>query len=214
MKRSISLLTVCLILVAASSAHAITIGSPAGPVELGGTVLSGSISYTASEIEDVDVNSKSFLIKAAFGPMEGISPYFRLGFTDLSVDPSFEGSLGFTYGGGAMFTLVRPQNENGLTLSLDTQVLWYSTKEGSDSFDVFNGQAALVGSVKSGGTVGFAGLATSFVNLDGGGGSLDESGMTHLFFGMDYFMDFNFFVNLEAHLFGEDSISLGVGYKF
>jgi hypothetical protein len=57
-------------------------------------------------------------------------------------------------------------------------------------------------------------VAFSYVDLEGEGNNLSDKSIPHLLFGLDYFMDFNFYFNLEAHLFGENSISLGVGYLF
>jgi DNA helicase HerA-like ATPase len=73
---------------------------------------------------------------------------------------------------------------------------------------------AILGSTKSGGTNAYAGLAASFLSFDGGGANADDNGKAHIFFGMDYFMDYNFYFNAEAHLFGEDTLSVGVGYLF
>ncbi len=99
-------------------------------------------------------------------------------------------------------------------MSVDTQVLWIGSSEAGADYDLFEGQLAVLGSLKSGGTTGYGGFASSFLNLDGGGASRDEGAQGHLFFGLDYFMDYNFYFNIEAHLFGEDAISAGVGYIF
>ncbi len=190
-------------------AHALSVGAPARTLEEGGFSLSGLIGYTDLEVDDRDVSSKSLFFKGAFEGARGVTPYFKLGFADLEVG-SFEGSLDFGFGGGVLFDLLTSMTERGLRVSLDTQVNWTDSSEGSDSHDLFQGQLALLGSTRSGGTQTYGGFAASFLKLD----NTEENGKGHLFFGMDYFMDFNFFFNAEAHFFGESSLSLGVGYLF
>ena len=68
--------------------------------------------------------------------------------------------------------------------------------------------------VRTGGTSAYAGIASSFLDLDGGPYNDDENGQSHLFFGVDYYMDYNFYLNVEAHLFGQDMLNIGVGYEF
>ncbi len=80
--------------------------------------------------------------------------------------------------------------------------------------DLVESQLSLIGSVQTGGTNAYAGFASSFINLDGGPYNEDENGQAHLFFGVDYFMDYNFYLNAEAHLFGQNMLNIGVGYLF
>ena len=196
-------------------AKALNVGSPGKSVDLGGSVLSGSIGFLSVDVEDVEVDSKFFLFKGAFGVSENLTPYFKVGFADISVNAAgFEGNLGFAFGGGFLLDLVSPGDEEGLTVSLDSQVLWTGSSEAGADYDLFQGQLAVMGSMKSGGTTGYGGLAASFLTLDGGGLTRDESARGHIFFGFDYFMDYNFFFNIEAHLFGQSMISAGVGYLF
>jgi len=190
-------------------AHALSVGAPARTLEAGGFSLSGLIGYTDLEVDDRDVSSKSLFFKGAFGGANGVTPYFKLGFADLEVG-SFEGSLDFGFGGGVLLDLLTQRTGRGFRLSLDTQVNWVDSSEGSDSRDLFEGQLALLGSTRSGGTQTYGGFAASFLKLD----NTEENGKGHLFFGVDYFMDFNFFFNAEAHFFGESALFLGVGYLF
>jgi len=194
---------------AVPSAQALPVGAPVRTLEVGGFSLSGSIGYTDMEVDNTDVTSKSFLFKGAFGGGNGVTPYLKLGFADLGVG-SFEGSLDFSLGGGILLDMVTQESGAGFRLSLDTQGSWVEISEGSSSHDLFEGQLAVLGSTKSGGTNTYAGLAASFLSLD----STDDNGKAHLFFGVDYYMDYNFYFNAEAHLFGEDILSIGVGYLF
>ena len=82
------------------------------------------------------------------------------------------------------------------------------------NLDLFEGQVSLLGSARTGGTSTYGGISSSFISLDGGGFNESENGKAHLFFGVDYYMDYNFFFNAEAHLFGQDMLSVGVGYQF
>ena len=202
------------ITVAAPMAHALPVGAPARTQEQGGFSLSGSIGYTSLEVRDFDVNSKSFLLKGAFGGASGVTPYFKLGFADLEADGGFKGSMDLAYGGGVLLDIVTQESGSGFRASLDAQVQWSESSDGPDSYDLFEGQLALLGSTRSGGTNGYAGIASSFMSLDGGGNSEDDNGQGHLFFGVDYFMDYNFYFNAEVHLFGQDTLSVGVGYQF
>jgi hypothetical protein len=202
------------ITVAAPMAHALPVGAPARTLELGGFSLTGSIGYTSLEIRDVDVDSKSFLFKGAFGGVSGVTPYFKLGFADLEADGGFKGSMDLAYGGGVLLDIVTQESGSGFRASLDAQVQWSESSEGSVSYDLFEGQLALLGSTRSGGTNGYAGIAATFINLDGPGVSEDDNGKGYLFFGVDYFMDYNFYFSAEVHLFGQDMLSVGVGYQF
>ncbi len=198
-----------LMVVVTPMAQALPVGAPVRTLEVGGFSLSGSIGYTDIEIDDRDVTSKSFFFKGAFGGWDGMTPYLKLGFADLE-EGSFEGSLDFGFGGGLLLDILTQESGAGFRVSLDSQLSWVSSREGSDTHDLFEGQLALVGSTKSGGTNSYAGLATSFLSFD----STDDNGKAHLFFGLDYYMDYNFYFNAEAHLFGQDVLSIGVGYLF
>lgn len=194
--------------------QAINVGAPAGFLDMGKSSISGSVGYEELEIEGHKVTSKSFMGKGMIGLSPEVTPYLKLGFADMSVDDyGFSGNLGFSYGGGVVFKLFAP-TESDFSLNLDAQLLWSNSSEGGRDFDLFQKQLALLGTVKSGGTTGYAGFAVEFMTLDGPPGGLDENGHGFLVFGMDYFMDFNFYFSMEAHLFGEDAVSVGVGYRF
>jgi hypothetical protein len=194
--------------------HALPVGAPVRTLDVGGFSLSGVIGYTSVEVEQTDVTSKSFFFKGAYGGSDGVTPYLKLGFADLKLDRDFEGSLDFAFGGGLLLDLVTQESGGGFRVSLDTQVNWVDSSEGSTSSDLFEGQLAILGSTRSGGSNAYAGLAVSFLNLESGGISADDNGKGHIFFGVDYFMDFNFYFNTEVHLFGEDTLAVGVGYLF
>lgn len=215
-KGIVPIIVVSLLIFAPIHASALSVGAPSSPVEDGGSAFSGSISYLSVDVENINVDSKSFILKGIFGISESVAPYFKLGFADISVDAdSFEGNLGFAYGGGIILELFSPgEADEGLTVSVDAQALWTNSSEAGLDYDFFEGQLAVLGSMKSSGTTGYGGFASSLLSLDGGGNNRDEGGQSHLFFGLDYFMDYNFYFNIEAHLFGEDAISAGVGYIF
>ncbi len=214
-KRIITVVTAVLVLTSPLAAKAFNVGSPGKPVAPGGSVISGSIGFLSVDVEDVEVDSKFFLFKGSFGVSDSLTPYFKAGFADISVDAAgFQGNMGFSFGGGFLLGLISPGEEGGLSVNLDSQVLWTGSSEAGADYDLFQGQLAVLGSMKSGGTTGYGGLAASFLTLDGGGLTRDESARGHIFFGFDYFMDYNFFFNLEAHLFGQSMISAGVGYLF
>lgn len=202
------------VMTAAQPALALPIGGPARTLEPGGFSLTGSIKYTSMEVRDVDVTSKAFLFKGAFGGTSGVTPYFKLGFADLEADGGFKGSLDFAYGGGVLLDLITQESGAGFRVSLDGQAQWSESSEGSTTVDLFEGQLALLGSTRSSGTNGYAGIAASFISLDGAGNSEDDNGKGHLFFGVDYFMDYNFYFSAEVHLFGQDTVAVGVGYQF
>jgi hypothetical protein len=195
------------------SAHALSVGAPVRTLEEGGFSLSGSVGYATLDIRDEEVTSKSFFLKGAFTGGNRIMPYLKLGFADLEVG-SFEGSLDFAYGGGVLLDLISQEEESGFRASLDAQVLWSESSEGGINVDLVESQLSLIGSVQTGGTNAYAGLASSFIDLDGGGLNESENGQAHIFFGVDYFMDYNFYFNAEAHLFGQDMLNIGVGYLF
>jgi hypothetical protein len=193
--------------------NALPVGAPARTLEDGGFSLSSSIAYTDMDVDDENVKSKSIFFKGAFSGGDGVSPYLRLGFADLEAS-GVEGSLDFAFGGGVLLDLMTQKSGAGFRVSLDAQVAWIDSSEGSASLDLFEGQLALLGSTSRSGTNAYAGLATSFLSLDGAGGGYDDNGKTHFFFGLDYFMDYNFYFSAEAHLFGEDTVAIGVGYLF
>jgi hypothetical protein len=194
-------------------ANALPVGAPARTLEIGGFSLSGSIAYTDMDVDNENVKSKSFFIKGAFSGGDGLTPYLKLGFADLEAS-GVEGNLDFAFGGGVLIDIISQQSDAGFRASLDAQVAWIESRQGSASLDLFEGQLAFLASTRSAGTNAYAGLATSFMTLDGGGASNDDNGKGHLFFGLDYFMDYNFYFNAEAHLFGEDILAVGVGYLF
>ena len=195
------------------AAHALSVGAPVRTLETGGFSLSGSIGYTVLDIRDEEVTSKSFFFKGAFAGADGIMPYLKLGFADLEVGP-FEGSLDFAFGGGVLLDLFTQESASGFRASLDAQVMWLDSSEGGANLDLFETQLSLLGSVRTGGTNAYAGISSSFTDLDGGSLNESENGQAHLFFGMDYFMDYNFYFNVEAHLFGQNMLNVGVGYQF
>ena len=194
-------------------AHALPVGAPVRTLETDGFSSSGSIGYTTLDIRDEEVTSKSFIFKGAFAGGNRIMPYLKLGFADLEVG-SFEGALDFAFGGGVLLDLISQEEESGFRASLDAQVLWSKSSAGGTNLDLVESQLSLIGSVQTGGTNAYAGLASSFINLDGGPYNEDENGQGHMFFGVDYFMDYNFYFNAEAHLFGQNMLNIGVGYLF
>jgi hypothetical protein len=195
------------------SAHALSVGAPVRTLETGGFSLSGSIGYTTLDIRNKDVTSKSFMFKGAFAGADGIMPYMKLGFADLEAG-SFEGSLDLAYGGGVLLDLVSQESGAGFKASLDAQILWSQSSEAGNTVDVLESQLSLIGSARTGGTNAYAGFSSSFINLDGAGQNENENGQAHLLFGVDYFMDYNFYLNAEAHLFGQNMLNIGVGYQF
>lgn len=195
------------------TARALPVGAPVRTLETGGFSLSGAIGYTKLDIRNEEVTSKSFLLKPAFRAGDGIMPYLKIGFADLEAG-SFKGSLDFAYGGGVLVDLVTQESGSGFRASLDAQVLMSQSSEGSTDVDLVESQLSLLASVRSAGTNAYTGISTSFINLDGGGMNEDESGQGHIFFGVDYFMDFNFYFNAEAHLFGQNQLNIAVGYLF
>ena len=195
------------------SAHALSVGAPVRTLETGGFSLSGSIGYTTLDIRDEDVTSKAFMFKGAFAGGDGIMPYLKLGFADLEAG-TVKGSLDFAYGGGVLLDLVSQESGSGFRASLDAQILWSQSSEAGTTLDLLESQLSLIGSARTGGTNAYAGLSSSFISLDGAGGNNDENGQAHLLFGVDYFMDYNFYLNVEAHLFGQNLLNVGVGYQF
>jgi hypothetical protein len=195
------------------SAHALSVGAPVRNLDESGISVSSSIGYAKMDVGDDEVTSKSFLFKGAFSGTDRIMPYVKLGFADLEVGP-IEGSLDFAFGGGILLDLVGQENESGFRASLDAQVLWAESSDGGTNLDQVESQLSLVASGRTGGTSAYAGFSTSFIDLDGGGLNESENGQGHLFFGMDYFMDYNLYFNAEAHLFGQDMLNIGVGYLF
>jgi len=195
------------------SVHALSVGAPSRGFETGGFSLSGSIGYTTLDVRDEEVTSKSFTVKGAFESTQRLMPYLKLGFADLEAG-GFEGSLDFAYGGGVLLDLIGQEDESGFRLSLDGQLFWTESSESGTTLDMFESQLTLIASARTGGTNSYGGIAASFITLDGGGLDENENGQTHLLFGVDYFMDYNFYFNAEAHLFGQDMISIGVGYLF
>lgn len=204
---------VLVLLLPVPQVHALSVGAPVRTLEDGGFSLSGSIGYTTLDIRDEEVTSKSFFFKGALTAGDGIMPYLKVGFADLEVG-SFEGSLDFAFGGGVLLDLVTQKSGSGFRASLDAQILWSESSEGDTTLDLLESQLSLIGSARTGGTNAYAGFASSFIKLDGGGINEDENGQAHLFFGVDYYMDYNFYLNVEAHLFGQDMLNVGVGYQF
>ena len=213
-KGLILLFSAMVLLVGVPGVQAINVGGPAGFLDQGKTSISGSVGYAELDIDGHKVTSKSFMGKGMIGLSPKVTPYLKLGFADMSAnDYSFDGNLGFSYGGGVVVKLFAPE-QSDFSINLDTQLLWSNSSEGGQNFDLLQQQLALLGIVKSGGTTGFAGFAVEFMTLDGPPSGLSENGQGFLIFGMDYFMDFNFYFSMEAHLFGEDAVSVGVGYRF
>jgi len=194
-------------------ARALSIGAPARTLERGDFSLSGAVGYTKLDIGNENVKSKSFLLKGAFASGDGVMPYLKLGFADMK-EGSFKGSLDFAFGGGVLLDLLSQEGGSGFKASLDAQILWSGSSDGGVNRDMTEGQLSLLGSVRTGGTNAYAGISSSFIDLSGGGVNESENGQGHLFFGMDYYMDYNFYFNAEAHLFGQDMVSVGVGYQF
>ena len=206
-------LVVAVVFCPVPSAHALSVGAPVRTLETGGFSLSGSIGYTTLDIRNEDVTSKSFMFKGAFAGADGIMPYLKLGFADLEAGP-VKGSLDFAYGGGVLLDLVSQESGSGFRASLDAQIVWSQSSEAGTTLDLLESQLSLIGSARTGGTNAYAGFSSSFISLDGAGGKNDENGQAHLFFGVDYFMDYNFYLNAEAHLFGQNLLNIGVGYQF
>ncbi|MDF1525425.1 MAG: hypothetical protein RRA15_01790 [bacterium] len=195
------------------SAHAMSVGAPARTSDTSEFTLSGSIGYSTLDVRDEEVTSKSFLIKGVVDTDGRIMPYVKLGFADLEAG-GIKGSLDFAYGVGVLLNLVGQESETGFRLSLDAQGGWSQSSEAGDNLKFFESQLTLIASGRTGGTTAYAGFAASFLNLDGGGLNENENGQGHLLFGVDYFMDYNFYFNAEAHLFGQNMLNIGVGYQF
>jgi hypothetical protein len=191
-----------------SLALALDVGAPGRDLELGKTVLGASFSYTSFDIDHSEFSTRAFCGKAAFGVAPGVTPYVRLGFADLSA-PGADGTLGLAFGGGVLLRLMTPASPDGLTLLADIQGMRSDSEIGGSAVPLTRFQGAMLGSVRSGGTTAFGGAALASIKADH-----ETDTKSFLFFGLDYFIDFNFFLSAEAHLFGEDTISLGVGYLF
>jgi len=172
------------------------------------------MAYSSFELENTDVTSRSFIFKGTYGASDKFSPYLKVGFSDIELEGGFGGSLGFAMGGGVSFDVISSPEDSGFSAVLDAQAMWSDSSDGGVSHDLFQGQVALLGIVESGGTKSYAGFASSFVTVDDGGIDINENGSAHILFGVDYFMDYNFFLNLEAHIFNGNTISVGVGYIF
>ncbi len=194
-----------------SIALALDVGAPGRDLDLGKTVLGASFSYTSFEIDHSDFSTRSFCGKAAFGVAPGITPYLKLGFADLSA-PGGDGTLGFAFGGGVLLRVMVPASPEGLALLADLQGMRSDSEIGGATVPLTRFQGSVLGSVRSGGTTGYGGAALASIDADIPGSGAET--ISFLFFGLDYFIDFNFFLSAEAHLFGEDTLSLGVGYLF
>jgi len=188
---------------------ALDLGGPGRDLELGKSALGARVSYDSFELDSADYSSRAILFKGAFGVAPGVTPYFKLGFADISI-PSQDGTLGFAYGGGVLLRLMAPASADGLSLLADLQGVRNESEISGVSYPATQLQGALLGSMRSGGTTTYGGVALSSIKVKGADGETKS----HLFFGVDYFIDLNFFLTGEAHLFGEDSLSLGVGYQF
>jgi hypothetical protein len=211
-KRSLLALLAAVLLLPASS-FALGVGGPGRDLELGKTSLGAGFSYSSYQLDKVDCANIDFSGKFAFGVAPGVTPYFRLGFSTLSIG-SEDGTLGFAYGGGVLLRLMAPPSPDGLSLLTDLQVMRGESEVGGGSFTHTRIQGALFGSLRSGGTTTYGGVAATSYAIDAPGPDPSSEVKTHLFFGLDYFVDFSFYLNAEAHLFGEDTVSLGVGYLF
>lgn len=196
-------------LLSPAAAPALDVGGPGRDLEVGKSVTGVGFSYTSFELGAEDFSSRALMGKAAFGVAAGVTPYLKVGFADLSA-PAGDGTLGFAYGGGVLLRLMSPASPDGLSLAADLQGVRAESEISGVSVPATHLQGALLGSTRSGGTTTYGGIAVTSIDVKGSSGKT----RSHVLFGFDYLVDLNFFLTGEAHLFGEDSLSFGVGYQF
>ncbi len=187
-------------------ASALDVGAPVRTLDQGKLALAGGFRYLDFEVDDVDCSSRAFGGKVAFGAAPGVTPYLKIGFADLSYGGA-DGSLGFSWGVGTLLRVMPSPSPEGLELAVDLQAAGWESEDANP----LSLQAALLASMRSAGTNTYAGAALTSTDPDSGAGS---ETYVSLLFGIDYFIDYNFFLGAEAHLFGEDSLSFSVGYQF
>lgn len=199
-------------------------GGLAVPVGPGGLALSATLGYGERDVRDGrddEVTARRVLFRGQVGVVDGVDLYGTLGVGDLDFDhANFSGSLGESFGGGLRFGLMNFP-ESAVKLVLDLQGEYLRSADGSKRVrhQAYHAATYLVRELGAARRVGYlfpyGGVRVSYARYDGR--HLDDfEGDTFvgLFGGVDYFVNPNVFFSGELHLFDENSVYLGVGYRF
>ncbi len=218
-----TLLTVAATLLLAGTAQAAQTGGLASPVGPGGLAVSATLGYGERDVRDGrddEVTARRILFRGQFGVLDGVDLYGTLGLGDLDFDRAdFSGSLGETFGGGVRLGLMNFP-ESSVKLVLDLQGEYLRTADGSKRVrhQAYHAATYLVREIGAARRVGYlfpyGGLRVSYARYDGR--RLDDyegDNFVGVFGGVDYFVSPNVFFAGELHLFDENSLYLGVGYR-
>jgi hypothetical protein len=220
-----ALLTVVALAAAPAVVRASQSGGLAVPLGPGKFALSATVGYGERDVEDGrgdEVTSRRMLFRGQIGVLDGLDLYATLGFGDLEFDRvDFQGSLGEDLGIGLRYGLLNFP-EQSMKLVTDLQAEYLRSEDGSRKVERMGYHAALylVREMGAAGRVGyfypFGGLRFSYAHYELNQGIDDYSSDNFLgvFGGADYFVTPNVFFSGELHLFDENGLYLGVGYRF
>ncbi|MBE0616569.1 MAG: hypothetical protein IH608_01405 [Proteobacteria bacterium] len=219
-----TVLTTAMTLFIAGTTWAAQTGGLASPVGPGGLAVSATLGYGERDVRDGrddEVTTRRILFRGQFGVVDGVDLYGTLGLGDLDFERAdFSGSLGETFGAGVRFGLMNFP-ESSVKLVLDLQGEYLRTSDGSKrvGHQAYHAAAYVVRELGAARRVGYffpyGGARVSYAKYDGT--NLDDyegDNFVGIFGGVDYFVNPAVFFSGELHLFDENSLYLGVGYRF
>lgn len=220
--RSICLAAAVFLSSAGQAAQTGGLASPLGPGGFAGSVALGYGERDVRNGRDDDVATRRALLRGQFGVVDGLDLYGTVGLGDLRFDRAdFRGSLGETFGAGVRLGLLHFP-ESAFRLVLDLQGEYLRSTDGSKRVrhQVYHVATYLVREVGAARRVSyffpFGGVRVSYARYDGnhGLGKYEGDDFVGVFGGVDYFVNPHVFFSGELHLFDENSLYVGVGYRF
>lgn len=209
----------------AGAGHAAQTGGLASPLGPGGFAGSVALGYGERDVRngrDDEVAARRALVRGQFGVADGLDLYGTVGLGDLRFDRAdFRGALGETFGAGVRLGLLHFP-ESAFRLVLDLQGEYLRTTDGSKRVrhQVYHVATYLVREVGAARRVAYffpyGGVRVSYARYDAnrGLGDYETDDFVGIFGGVDYFVNPHVFFSGELHLFDENSLYAGVGYRF
>lgn len=200
-------------------------GGLASPLGAGGVAGSVALGYGERDVRDGredDVATRRALVRGQFGVADGLDLYGTVGLGDLRFDRAdFRGSLGESFGAGVRLGLLHFP-ESAFRLVLDLQGEYLRSTDGSKRVrhQAYHVATYLVREVGAARRVAYffpyGGVRVSYARYDANRGLADyeNDDFVGVFGGVDYFVNPHVFFSGELHLFDENSLYVGVGYRF
>ena len=204
----------------ASRAEANPVGGLSGTLTTQNVSVAVQLGYSTREIrvegqqDDLVYRSRRAVLGVEYGLLHYVNLYAEAGMADaeLTSGADFQSPLTTQFGGGVKLALL-PRTQS-LQVILDGELLYYEPSDQGMNLKILEYQVAAYAKIPAEGANIYGGLQYSGARLDGSHGfRAHERDHIGAFIGADYFVNPNIFFNAEMHIFDQQALFLGVGYR-